>query len=66
VAGEETGRILQVLRPGGVCINYGMLSEKKIGPIDPALFIYKGLRLETFLLPYWLLSKNFIAQFRAL
>jgi NADPH:quinone reductase-like Zn-dependent oxidoreductase len=54
VAGEDPGKILQCLDRGGICINYGMLSEKNIGPINPALFIYKGQRLETFFLPYYL------------
>lgn len=41
VAGDMPGRILQVLSRGGVLISYGQLSEKKIGPINPVVLIFK-------------------------
>lgn len=66
VSGEDTGKLLQALQVGGVCINYGMLSEKKIGPINPIVFIFKAQRLETFLLPYWLNSKGIFGKLGAL
>ena len=58
VAGDMTGRVLQVLAVGGILISYGQLSEQKIGPINPIVLIFKGQRIEPFLLPYWLNTKN--------
>jgi NADPH2:quinone reductase len=58
VAGEMTGKIMQVLAVGGVCISYGLLSEAKIGPINPIVLIFKSQRLESFLLPVWLRTKS--------
>jgi len=66
VAGEMTGRIMQVLAIGGVCISYGQLSEQKIGPLNPIILIFKGQRLESFLLPYWIKSKSLWAQYNSI
>jgi len=66
VAGPQTGRILQVLAHGGICINYGMLSEQKIGPINPTVLIFKAQRLESFLLPTWLNTKSLWGKIKAL
>lgn len=65
VSGEMTGRIMQTLPNKGVVIQYGLLSEKKVGPINPIKMIFRGYRLEGFLLPYWLNSKSYWAQWRA-
>jgi hypothetical protein len=43
-----------------------MLSEQKIELTDPAAFIYKGQRLETFFLPYWLGSKGIWGKISAI
>lgn len=66
VAGEMTGKIMQVLAIGGICISYGQLSEKKIGPINPIILIFKHQRLESFLLPYWVASKSLWGQYSAI
>jgi len=66
VAGEMTGKIMQVLAVGGVCISYGQLSEQKIGPLNPIILIFKHQRLESFLLPYWIASKNLWTQYNAI
>lgn len=66
VAGELTGRILQAMPKKGVVIQYGALSEQKIGPINPIVMIFKSQRIEAFLLPYWLNSKSYWAQYRAM
>lgn len=34
--------------------------------MNPIVFIFKNQRLETFLLPYWLMSKSYWAQWRTL
>lgn len=60
VAGETAGRVLQCLGHGGTMICYGQLSEQKIGPINPIVFLFKNQKIEPFLLPYWLQSKNLI------
>ena len=66
VAGEMTGKIMQVLAVGGICISYGQLSEQKIGPLNPIILIFKHQRLESFLLPYWIASKNLWGQYQAI
>lgn len=66
VSGEMPGRILQFLPRFGVCISYGQLSEKKIGPMNPAIFIFKSQRLESFLLPTWLSTKSLWGQWGAM
>ena len=53
IAGDMPGRLLQQMPNNSVCISYGQLSEQKIGPMNPIIFIFKNQRLETFLLPYW-------------
>jgi NADPH:quinone reductase-like Zn-dependent oxidoreductase len=58
VAGDMTGRILQVLGRKGIVIQYGILSEQKIGPINPVVMIFKSQRIEGFLLPTWMASKS--------
>ena len=65
VSGEMTGRIMQALPKKGVVIQYGLLSEKKVGPINPLKMIFKAYRLEGFLLPYWMNTKSYWAQWRA-
>lgn len=66
VAGEMTGKILQVLAVGGICISYGQLSETKIGPLNPIILIFKHQRLESFLLPYWIATKSLWGQYSAI
>ena len=43
-----------------------MLSDQKIGPLNPIVLIFKAQRLESFLLPYWLQTKGIFAQIRAI
>ena len=57
---------MQVLAVGGICISYGQLSEQKIGPLNPIILIFKHQRLESFLLPYWIASKNLWGQYQAI
>lgn len=66
VAGDMPGRMLQCLGNGGTVINYGLLSGEKIGPINPVVLIFKGQRIESFLLTYWILSKGLYSQWNAL
>ena len=47
-------------------ISYGLLSESKIGPINPIVLIFKAQRMESFLLPHWLATKGLWAQWSAL
>lgn len=58
VAGEMTGRIMRVLQSGGVVIQYGFLSQDKIGPLDPVVTIFKWHKIEGFLMPFWLMTKR--------
>ena len=51
---------------GSTVISYGQLSEEKIGPVDPIVFLFKSQRIEPFLLPYWLLGKNVLGQLSAI
>ena len=62
VAGELTGKIMQVLAAGGVCILYGQLSEQKVGPINPVILIFKHQKLESFLLPYWIAEQSLMGK----
>ena len=66
VAGDMPGRMLVCLGNGGTVINYGLLSGEKIGPINPIVLIFKGQRIEPFLLTYWILSKGLYSQWGAL
>lgn len=62
VAGDMPGRILSAMPVGAIVITYGQLSEQKIGPVDPIIFLFKSQRIEPFLLPVWLTQKNIFAQ----
>jgi len=66
VAGDMPGRMLVCLGNGGTVINYGLLSGEKIGPINPIVLIFKGQRIESFLLTYWILSKGLYGQYNSL
>jgi NADPH:quinone reductase-like Zn-dependent oxidoreductase len=66
VAGDMPGRILQCLGRGGVLINYGLLSGEKIGPINPIVFIFKGQKIEAFLLPIWIQTKSLWTAYNSL
>ena len=66
VAGDMPGRLLSAMPNGAIVISYGQLSEQPIGPINPIIFIFKSQRIEPFLLPYWLLSKNVFGQMSAI
>ena len=65
VAGEMPGALMMALGKKGIIIQYGLLSEKKIGPINPIYMIFKSQRIEGFLLPYWLNSKSYWGMYQA-
>ena len=54
ISGDMTGEMLNFLSPGGTCILYGLLSAENAGNINSVGFLFKGLKLESFLLnvPY--------------
>ena len=58
VAGPVVGKIADAIAPKGVIISYGNLSESKISGINALSLIGKDLKLEGFLLPYWLKEKS--------
>jgi NADPH2:quinone reductase len=64
-SGDMPGRCLTALGRKAICITYGSLSESKIGPINPAVMIFKAQRIEGFLLPYWLATKSMWGQWSA-
>lgn len=66
VAGDMPGRLLSAMPSGATVITYGQLSEKKIGPINPTIFIFKSQKIEPFLLPYWLQEKSLYGKLQAI
>ena len=58
VAGPVVGQIADALMPKSTIISYGNLSEQKISGISAMKIIGLELRLEGFLLPYWLREKS--------
>ena len=58
VAGPIVGQIVEVLQTGGTIISYGNLSETKMSGISPLKLMAKDLKIEGFLLPYWLKEKS--------
>ena len=58
VAGPIVGVIADALIAKGTIIAYGNLSETKISGISPLQLIGKDLKLEGFLLHYWLKEKS--------
>lgn len=58
VAGPIVGQIVEAIQPKGTIIAYGNLSEQKMSGISPLKLMAKDIKLEGFLLPYWLKEKS--------
>jgi len=65
VAGELTGKVLQVLPRGGILIQYGALSEQRVSGINPITLIFKAQKIEPFLLTYWIKDLSYYGQWSA-
>jgi NADPH2:quinone reductase len=65
VSGDMPGRLLRCMGHKAVVISYGALSDQNIGPINPAIMIFKAQKIEAFLLPYWLKTKSMYQQYSA-
>jgi NADPH2:quinone reductase len=59
VAGPLAGIVCNALAKNGVYISYGQLSEQKISGISPFTMLGRNVRVEGFLLPYWLKEKSY-------
>lgn len=58
VSGPIVGKIVNVIQHKGVIISYGNLSETNMSGISALKLLAKDLKLEGFLLPYWLRDKG--------
>jgi len=66
VAGEMTGRLLDVMPRGSVAVVYGALSEEDCSGIDPIGLIFAAKRVEGFYLGDWIRTLGYLGTFRAL
>lgn len=58
VSGPIVGKIVDALPPKSTIISYGNLSEEKMNGISSLKLISLDLKIEGFLLPYWLREKS--------
>eukprot|EP00930_Biecheleria_cincta_P001482 TRINITY_DN102620_c0_g1_i1.p1 TRINITY_DN102620_c0_g1~~TRINITY_DN102620_c0_g1_i1.p1 ORF type:complete len:363 (-),score=51.78 TRINITY_DN102620_c0_g1_i1:137-1225(-) len=63
ISGDMPGTLLTMLPPGGRVWVYGRLSDSPVGGIQPLDLIYRGKKIEGFLLTTWMLEGG---MFRAL
>jgi len=56
VAGELSGTLLKLLPPGSCVWVYGRLAPEPVGNVDPLDLIYRGKKLQGFLLTGWLMK----------
>lgn len=54
VAGEMSGTLLTMLPPGGTVWVYGRLAPEPVGNIQPLDLIYRGKKIQGFMLTNWL------------
>merc|ERR1740129_2313195 len=56
VAGDMSGTLLGLLPPGSTVWVYGRLAPEPVGNIQPLDLIYRGKRVEGFILTQWLIK----------
>jgi NADPH:quinone reductase-like Zn-dependent oxidoreductase len=66
VAGEMTGKLLDVMPRGSVAVVYGALSEEDCSGIDPIGLIFAAKRVDGFYLGDWIRERGYLGTLRAL
>lgn len=56
IAGDMTGTLLSMLPPGGSVWVYGRLAPEPVGQVQPLDLIYRGKKLQGWLLTAWLMK----------
>jgi NADPH:quinone reductase-like Zn-dependent oxidoreductase len=64
VAGELTGKLLDVMPGKAAVVVYGALSNEKCRDLDPIKLIFENKRVDAFYLGEWLRRKSFPARLR--
>lgn len=64
IAGDMSGTLLTIMPPGSTVYVYGRLSDTPIGNIQPLDLIYRGKKLQGFLLTNWLTKGGMLQALR--
>jgi len=64
IAGDMPGTLLTMLPPGSSVWVYGRLSDRPVGGIEPLDLIYRGKKLQGFMLINWILKGGVISALR--
>jgi len=63
ISGDTTGTLVNLMPSKSVTFLYGALSEKPASNINPMDLIYRGKKLEGWLLPAWLMGGGMLRTF---
>ena len=66
ISGQMSGTIMRQMPPRSTLYVYGGLSKEPMGNVETMDLIYRGKRVEGFLLPDWINMKDFVGALRRL
>merc|ERR1711924_63432 len=64
IAGEITGQIFTMLPPGSTLWVYGRLSDAPVSGIQPLDLIYRGKKIQGFLMTTWIMQGGYFRAMR--